>query len=127
MDAKIERVQSAAAMKQIVCLFACLGVAVGCQRSRDPAAADVPAAYRADIENLCDAVMRSGAAQRPADEHALIIATWLGAHIKTAEGHQYLVQIQPLTGNAKADALEAEGKRVGLARCALAEVWRGSL
>jgi len=116
-------------MKQIAFVFACLagglGVAAGCQRSADHKPPAVPEVYRADIENLCDAVTRSGAAQRPADEHALIIATWLGGQLKTEEAHQYLVRIQPLTGDAKADALEAEAQRVGLARCALAGEWRG--
>jgi hypothetical protein len=113
-------------MNQIACVFACLAVVAGCQRSRDPAATAVPAAYRADIENLCDAMVRSGATQRPADEHTLVVATWLGSNLQTEEAHQYLVQIQPLTGDAKAAALEAEAQRVGLARCALADVWRGT-
>ena len=109
-------------MKQIAFMIACLA---GCQRSADPASAAVPAAYRADIENLCDAVARSGADQRPADEHALIIATWLGGHLATEEAHQYLVRIQPLTGDAKASALDDEARRVGLAACPLARAWRG--
>jgi hypothetical protein len=112
-------------MKQIAWLFACLGLGAGCQRNADHAAAAVPEAYRADIENLCDAVARSGADQRPADERALVIATWLGGHLTTDEAHQYLVQIQPLTGEAKAAALEAEAQRAGLPRCALASQWRG--
>ena len=129
MDAKIERVQSAAAMtaetNQIACVF---GVVIacfaGCQGTRDHAVAAVPEAYRADIENLCDAVVRSGADQRPAEERTLIIATWLGGHLTTEDAHQYLVQIQPLDGEPKAAALDAEARRVGLARCALAAEWR---
>ena len=33
-------------------------------------------------------------------------------------------RIQPLTGNDKADALEAEARRVGHDGCALAAEWR---
>jgi hypothetical protein len=112
-------------MKSIACVFAAVVACLaGCQRDRDHAAAAVPEAYRADIENLCDAIARSGADQRPADEHALVIATWLGSHLTTDEAHQYLVQIQPLEGEPKAAALDAEAHRVGLARCALAAAWR---
>jgi len=125
MDAKIARVQSAAAMTQIACVIVALAACLaGCQRDRDHAAAAVPEAYRADIENLCDAVVRSGADQRPAEERTLIIASWLGGHITTDEAHKYLVQIQPLQGEPKAAALDAEAHRVGLSRCALSAEWR---
>jgi hypothetical protein len=124
MDAKIEQVQSAPAMKRIACLFVCLGVAAGCRRDGGSTAAPVPEPYRSDIENLCGAVGRSGADQRPDDERALVIASWLGAHIQTQEAHEYLARIQPLDGEAKADALEAEARRVGLTGCALAAEWR---
>ena len=124
MDAKIEQVQSAPAMKRIACLFVCLGVAAGCHRDGGSTAAPVPEPYRSDIENLCGAVGRSGADQRPDDERALVIASWLGAHIQTQEAHEYLARIQPLDGEAKAAALEAEARRVGLTGCALAAEWR---
>ena len=125
MDAKIERVQSAAAMTQIACVItAVVACLTGCQRGSDHAAAAVPEAYRADIENLCDAVVRSGADQRPAEERTLLIANWLGSHLTTDEAHKYLAQIQPLQGEPKAAALDAEARRVGLPGCALAAQWR---
>ena len=110
-------------MKRIAQLFACLAVAAGCQRSGG-SAAPVSEAYRADIENLCDAVVKSGADRLPVGERALAIATWLAGNVKTTEGHEYLVRIQPLVGDDKATALEAEARRVGLPRCALAAEWR---
>lgn len=113
-------------MKQIACVVAWLAIVAGCQPSAEQTAAAVPAGYRADIENLCDAVARSGADQRPAEEHALVIASWLASHLTTEDAHHYLVQIQPLGGDAKAAALEAEAQRVGLPRCALAAVWRAA-
>lgn len=117
-------------MKQLAWLIACALVA--CQRNETPPAAgsaaaapsSVVPAYRQDIENLCDAVARSGAAQRPASEHPLLIAQWLGANLTTEDAHRFLVKIQPLRGATKADALEAEAARVGLTGCALAAVWR---
>jgi len=81
-------------------------------------------AYRADITTLCDVVHLSEADQKPKDERWPIIAMWLGPHIKTAEAHEFLVAIQPLSGDTKVLALETEAKRVGLVKCALADEWR---
>ncbi len=125
-------------------LIASLGVATACQTERRPQPGDEPAAvapvqpqapappaeapadpYRADIENLCDSMNRSGAEQLPQGDRQLAIAGWLGGHIQTAAAHQFLVHIQPLQGIAKADALVAEARKVGLADCALAAEWRG--
>jgi len=85
-----------------------------------PIAAD----YKADIENLCDVEMRSGADQLEPAQRNPTIAMWLGPNIKTTAGHQFLVQIQPLQGADKANALEAEAKRVGISQCPLATEWR---
>jgi hypothetical protein len=124
MDAKIARVQSALAMQRIAYLFASLGVATGCQREAGSTAPPVSEPYRADIATLCDVITRSGADQVSPGERALLIASWLGGHLQTAEAHDYLVKIGPLEGDAKAAALEAEAARVGLAHCALAGAWR---
>jgi hypothetical protein len=124
MDAKIARVQSAPAMKRIACLFAWLGVVASCRGDRGSTAAPVSAPYRSDIENLCDAVVRSGADQRPSGEHPLLIARWLGTQIQTQEAREYLARIQPLVGESKAAALENEARRVGLPGCTLAAEWR---
>jgi hypothetical protein len=80
--------------------------------------------YRADVDNLCDVLKRSGADQLTAGEQPPVIAMWLGPNIKTAAGHNFLVTIAPLQGTVKADALEAEAKRVGIASCPLAAEWR---
>jgi len=113
-------------MNQLAWLIAWSIALLGCQRDGGRAPAAVPAAYRQDIDNLCDAVARSGAAARPAAEHPLLIAQWLGANLTTDEAHQFLVKIQPLEGEPKAAALEAEATRIGLPGCALAGVWRAA-
>jgi len=126
MDAKIARVQSAAVMSRFAYPFACMAILAGCQRragDAPPAPATEP--YRADLENLCDVLARSGADKLAANERSLVIANWLAARIQTQEAHDYLIKIQPLTGDTKAAALEAEATRVGLPRCALAAEWRG--
>jgi hypothetical protein len=86
--------------------------------------AQVTDAYRTDITNLCDSLRLSGAIDQPKDEQWQHLAMWLGPHITTDAGHEFLVAIQPLQGDAKAIALESEAKRVGLAKCDLANEWR---
>jgi hypothetical protein len=86
--------------------------------------AELNDAYRTDITNLCDAIKLSGAEDKPVDERWTVIAMWLGPHIKTEGGREFLVAIQPLKGEAKAMALETEAKRVGLTKCELANEWR---
>ena len=88
--------------------------------------AQVTEDYRADITTLCDVVKLSGADAKPRDERWQVIAMYLGPQIKTAEGHEFLVAIQPLKGEPKALALETEAKRVGLGACALADEWRAA-
>jgi hypothetical protein len=87
-------------------------------------AAPVTKAFAGDIEKLCDVVRLSGAADDPADDRRLPIAQWLAKNLTTTESRQFLARIQPLVGHEKADALEAEARRVGLAGCALAAEWR---
>jgi hypothetical protein len=89
-----------------------------------PPTASPPSPYTADIENLCDVVVRSGADQMAPGDRQIAIAEWLGGHLQTDEAHQFLVKIQPLEGAAKADALDAEARRVGLPGCALSAEWR---
>jgi hypothetical protein len=116
----------------------CLALAAGCQNGKQEAPtphsgdskiiqlpkAQVTEAYRADITNLCDAIERSGSTDKPKDERWTVVAMWLGPNIKTQEGRDFLVAIQPLKGEPKAVALDYEAKRVGLTTCALAETWR---
>jgi hypothetical protein len=83
-----------------------------------------PAEYAGDIEKLCDVVRLSGAASDPSGDRRLPIANWLAANLTTTESRQFLARIQPLVGDQKADALEAEARRVGLSACSLAAEWR---
>jgi hypothetical protein len=86
--------------------------------------AEVTDGYRTDITNLCDAIRLSGAEDKPKDERWTVVAMWLGPHITTEAGREFLVAIQPLKGEAKVIALESEAKRVGLSKCELANEWR---
>ena len=117
-------------MKWIACVAA-LASCQGGNAGTAPAPAATPpdrppvsAAYREDVATVCDVVHLSKADEAPPNDRWPTIAIWLGPHIKTAEGRAFVVAIQPLTGEPKAMALEAEARRVGLAGCALAAEWR---
>lgn len=108
-------------MKRIAHLLAGLALVAGCQRTTGTAA---PEPYRADIARLCDVLVQSGADHLPAGERLLAIVQWLPEHLETQDSHAFLARIQPLEGEDKADALDAEARRVGLPGCALAAEWR---
>jgi hypothetical protein len=103
-----------------------VGVAIGCGHDATSTPAQVPEQYRSDIASLCDVVARSGADRLEAGGRAFTTATWLAANLKTQESRDYMIRIQPLTGEPKAAALEAEARRVGLEGCALAHEWRAA-
>jgi hypothetical protein len=105
--------------------IAWLVIACACQQGKgDAPKPEASEGYRQDIANLCDVVQLSGADKLPPSDRDPTIAMWLGPHIKTSEGHEFLVSIHPLEGEPKARALEAEARRVGLPGCALAAEWR---
>src|SRR5258708_34069064 len=107
MDANIGWVQSSA-MK-----WAWLVVITACQRG----AASDP--YAQDVANICDVMQRSGATGMASNDARFVTAKWFGAHLKTEAAPQFLFRIKPLEGVAKPEALDADARRVGLARCAL--------
>ncbi|MBS1121513.1 MAG: mucin-associated surface protein [Deltaproteobacteria bacterium] len=99
--------------------------AVGCQKGDGagaPTRTDGP--YAGDIEKLCNVVVRSGGDKEVGADRNFLIATWLGANLETPESRKFLARIQPLVGEQKATAIEAEAKRVGLTGCPLADEWR---
>jgi hypothetical protein len=83
------------------------------------------AAYKADIQKLCDSMSLSGADKLDKLERVAPHAKWLGENLGTRDAQMFLIGIKPLKGEAYAQALEAEAKRVGLtAGCALANEFR---
>ena len=102
-------------------LFVALGA---CSDNKAPPTVAPASPYAADVESLCEVVKRAGAENHEPNDRMYLIATWLGSNLKTPEARKFLADIQPLVGNAKADALDAEAKRVGLAGCALSAEWR---
>ncbi|HEY5921318.1 MAG TPA: hypothetical protein VIV11_06590 [Kofleriaceae bacterium] len=88
--------------------------------------AQVTDGYRADITTLCDVIRLSGADQKPAGERGPMTAVFLGTQIKTPEAHEFIRAIKQLPAEAYAVALDHEAKRVGLAKCELANEWRAA-
>jgi hypothetical protein len=117
MDAKIAWVHLRG-MKLLVLLAI---LAAGCQRSAEHAAAP---GYADDIRKLCNVMQLSGADAATADQRQLLTANWLSKNLTTAESHEFLVKIQPLDNESKAQALEREAARVEVGACPLAAEWR---
>lgn len=115
--------QYRAAAHRIV-LGALLSLAVvGCQRgdsSRDWKASPLGR----DVDRICNAVVQSGAAEQPEGSRQLLVAQWLGSSIESQDGRSFLAGLARVEGAAKADALEAKAKEVGLSSCPLAAEWR---
>jgi hypothetical protein len=101
---------------------ALLVLAAACQPSSS--GSGVPAEYRADIENICDAEARSGAREQDPGRRAYVVASWLGPVIKTQEARQFLGRLGGLSPADKPAALVAEARKVGLEHCATADAWR---
>lgn len=80
--------------------------------------------YKNDVQKVCNVIELSGAAAHASNDRVYLVATWLGKHLETSDAQKWLASIQRLNGNSKADALEQEARRVGLASCALAAEWR---
>lgn len=116
-------------MKRLVCAILLLGACQSDDKPAAPAAPAVPAAnadkaYAEDIARLCDSMKLSGADQMQKLERVAPHSKWLGENLKTEQAQKFLIGTQPLKGEAKASALEAEAKRVGLSGCALAAEFR---
>lgn len=87
--------------------------------------APITDAYRADIDNLCNAMERSGASAKGDHDKVVMSAQWLGEAITTDAGVAYLVAWKQMPAAMKSRALRAEAARAGLADCPLAAVWDG--
>ena len=85
---------------------------------------NVSTEYTKDIDNLCNSIVRASADKEDAEARQLLIANWLAANLKTDDAHKFLIHIQPMVGDAKAQVLEDEAKRLGLPGCPLAAAWK---
>jgi hypothetical protein len=92
-----------------------------CQSGREPASD----AYAADIDAICHQEERSGALDKPPDQRdPLTTAYWLERNLKTPAGRKFAASIFQLKPSEKGPRLAAEAKKVGLARCPIADTWK---
>jgi len=103
-------------------LAALLVVLAACQEGSDPAPG-VSAAYRKDVERICDVEKLAAVAERPDENPQYVTAMWLSANLETQEARDFLAELSPLAGADKANRLRGEAKKAGLAGCTLAASW----
>lgn len=72
---------------------------------------------------MCDAMTLSGADKDPGGR-VVIVANYLAAHLRTPESRTFMISLQSKNDAAKAQAFDDEAHRVGLAHCAVSELWR---
>jgi hypothetical protein len=94
-------------------------LALACQGTKS----SVSEAYRADLENLCDAEARSGALDQPESARAFTVAQWLGPALKTAEARSFLAGLAAAGPSQKGLLLREEAAKAGLKSCPLADTW----
>jgi hypothetical protein len=98
----------------------------GCSSSSGPppntAYRDTP--YGRDVAHICNAQSESGASAEPEETRQLTIARWLPGVLETERAHDFLVTLVPMDAAAKAAALRAEARGVGLDGCDLASAWK---
>src|SRR5690349_13918272 len=95
-----------------------------CQSGKPSSEAWKETGYGRDMEKLCNAVKYSGADQASDDTRSILVARWLGKNLETNKMHQFLVKIQPMGPDEKAQALDDEARSVGLGECPLAREWK---
>lgn len=120
----MRRLAALAALCAPLALALAIAVAIGpaCQKATTESA--VPADYRADLENLCDAEARSGALEQDPNTRAMVVAQWLGTTIKTQRARSFMASLASLAPSEKASALRKAAAEAGLDRCALADAWK---
>ena len=89
MDARIREGADCRAMGAMKTAIACLVLVAACHKA-DHHAAKIAPEYKQDIANLCDVLHLSGAERLPDGNRLPTIAMWLGPHITTQAGHDFL-------------------------------------
>ncbi|MCE9580522.1 MAG: hypothetical protein K8W52_45805 [Deltaproteobacteria bacterium] len=99
-------------------------VLAACSSSEPPKPTPQDTPYAHDIGHLCNAEKESGALEQPEGARQLHIARWLPGVLETQRAHDFLVALVPMDAAAKAAALRAEARSVGLEDCTLAAAWK---
>lgn len=81
-------------------------------------------AFAGDMVNICRVAELSGADNAPPGERGVHTAVWLGSNVHSEDGRKFLGALAPLTGMAKADALDNMARALGIDACPLSAEWR---
>jgi hypothetical protein len=100
-----------------------------CQKGEEPRAGapergvptQIDAAYRADVQRICDVLSLSGADQVSPSERTALTAQWLGDNLETEAGVDFMIAFKSAPDPAA--ALRDEASRLGLPGCPLADSW----
>ena len=100
-------------------------VLAACSSSEPPNTQWKDTPYGRDIVHLCNAEKESGALEQPEGARQLPIARGRGGGVlETERAHDFLVTLVPMDAAAKAAALRAEARAVGLDDCQIAAAWK---
>jgi len=81
--------------------------------------------YRRDVDRICNAEAQSGALELEEGARAMHVAQWLGSHIESQDGREFLASLSRADPKGKAMLLQQESQKLGLGDCALAQAWSG--
>ena len=95
----------------------------GCQRGEVQGAWNQSALGR-DLDRICHVMKYSGAEQEGPENHAYMTAQWLGEHLESGEGRDFLVEIAQLDAMHKVQQLEAKAQQLGVPECPTVAMWR---
>ncbi len=114
----LPRMRSAAAA---VLVLACLG----CQSGEQAPKITAGTALAIDLDTICNAVERSGAAKLEPADQAYTIAQWLPVNVSD-DGRQWLVRWAQLGDDRKARfrMLDTDARSAGVMACPLLAQWR---
>jgi hypothetical protein len=80
------------------------------------------ASYARDLETVCEAEARSGLAMR---RDMAGVGEWARAHLATAQGNRFFMELEDLPVAERARRLDAEARAHGIASCALVAAYGG--
>jgi hypothetical protein len=99
-------------LKSLALVGLCLGGCGGCGG----------ASPKADFDNICNVVVRSGARANPDRMgRGMQIASWLARTVQSKEGKGFLSSLNGMDGKTRDAQLKVLAAQYGIARCPLAE------
>jgi hypothetical protein len=108
-------------------LSALVVIAAACQTGGAPPPPPTKADLtRAEAENICNAVDKSGASGEEESNKAYLMAQWLAKEVVSDSGHAWLISFAKLGDDkpARVRALVTMARAAGLPSCPLTAMWQ---